>query len=46
VDVEILGSNPEGIDIYTRLTDFCSPALVEALRQADPSSKELYQMSK
>jgi hypothetical protein len=42
-----LGSNPaQGMDVCQRLYVLCCPVWVEALRRADHSSKEPYQMSK
>jgi hypothetical protein len=41
------GSNPApGMDVCPRFSVLCSPVWVEALRLADPPSKESYQMSK
>jgi hypothetical protein len=43
----IVGSNPaQGMDVCPRLSVLCCPVWVEALRQADHSSKESYHMSK
>jgi hypothetical protein len=33
------------MDVYPRVSVFCCPVSVEALRRADPPSKESYQMS-
>jgi hypothetical protein len=35
-----------GMDVCPRVSVLCCPVQVEALRQADPPSKESYQMSK
>jgi hypothetical protein len=43
----IVGSNPaQCMDIYPRLSTLYSPVEVEALRRADPLSRETYQMWK
>jgi hypothetical protein len=43
----IVGSNPaQGMDVCQRISVLCCPVLVEALRRADHSSKESYNMSK
>jgi hypothetical protein len=40
------GSNPaRGMDVYPRFSVLCCPVSVEALRRADPPSKESCQMS-
>jgi hypothetical protein len=41
-----IGSNPaSGMDVFPRVSVLCCPVSVEALRRADPPSKESYQMS-
>jgi hypothetical protein len=43
----IVGSNSAwGMDVFQRSFMLCCPVWVEALRQADPPSKESYRMSK
>jgi hypothetical protein len=45
-NIEIAGSNPTwGMDVCPRVSVLCCPVSVEALRRADPPSKESYQMS-
>jgi hypothetical protein len=44
-NIEIAGSNPaRGMDVCPRFSVLCCPVLVEALRRADPPTKESYQM--
>jgi hypothetical protein len=47
-NIGIAGSNPaRGMDVCPRFSVLCCPVCkVEALRRADPPSKEAYQMSK
>jgi hypothetical protein len=45
-NIGIAGSNPpSGMDVCQRVSVLCCPVSVEALRRADPLSKESYQMS-
>jgi hypothetical protein len=45
-NIGIAGSNPPwGMDVCPRVSVLCCPVSVEALRRADPPSKESYQMS-
>jgi hypothetical protein len=45
-NIEIAGSNPAwDMDVCPRVSVLCCPVSVEALRGADPPSKESYQMS-
>jgi hypothetical protein len=47
LDTEIVGSNPDyGMEVFLRLSVSFCPGYVEALRRADPPSKEFYQLSK
>jgi hypothetical protein len=46
LNIGIAGSNPAwGTDVCTRVSVLCCPMSVEALRRADPPTKESYQMS-
>jgi hypothetical protein len=43
----IVGSNPaRGMDVFLHFSVLIYPVQVQALRRADPPSKESYQMSK
>jgi hypothetical protein len=43
-NIGIAGSNPSsGMDVCPRVSVLCCPVSVEALRRADPPSKESYQ---
>jgi hypothetical protein len=43
-NIGIAGSNPAlGMDMCPRVSVLCCPVSVEALRRADPPSKESYQ---
>jgi hypothetical protein len=43
-NIGISGSNPAwGMDVCPRVSVLCCPVSVEALRRADPASKESYQ---
>jgi hypothetical protein len=45
-NIGIARSNPaSGMDVCPRLSVLCCPVSVEALRRADPPSKESYKMS-
>jgi hypothetical protein len=47
LDTGIVGSNPtQGIDVCPYLSVLCCLVSVEALRRANPPSKESYQLSK
>jgi hypothetical protein len=44
LNIRIAGSNPaSGMDVCPRVSVLCCPVSVEALRRADPSSKDSYQ---
>jgi hypothetical protein len=46
-NIGITCSNPvRGMDVCPRFSVLCCPVEVDALRRADPPSKESYQMSK
>jgi hypothetical protein len=46
LNIGIAGSNPAwGMDVCPRVSVFCCPMLVEALRWTDPPAKESYQIS-